>query len=406
MKNLFSEPNLFSRLVKVMLLLTLTTVALFTLATLFIIYSFEDVLFNERLKQAHLALAAGESLPYDLKLIDTIDDIDQGLLESVRFFEMPGTKNVGEFSLNDRHYHFLKTDFGTILYDTTDVTIVNRALEDIFIILGVLLLPVLILTYWVARYSAKYALKPFSELCEVFTLSEQQTMINREHIENVREADVKALAYKLLDALNKKADVLERQTLLNQAIAHELKTPLQVMEHSIELLSYSHQEVCETASYVRLKKSAHRMTRLCNGLLWLTSDKACYTELRTGACIQGLLEELIYVSKAHHVKIELEIIEELTFRMPEEVFELILFNLLNNVVLHGVKNGKFIVFRIQVNEKQVILSNDASPDSKKGINESNFGIGLMLVTKLAERFLVRTEYKADGAQFSVALSPR
>lgn len=406
MKNLFGEPNLFSRLVKVMLLLTLTTVTLFTFATLFIAYSFEDVLFDERLKQAHLKLAAGESLPYDLKLIDTTVDIDQGLLERIRFFEMPGTKNLGELRLNGRHYHFLKTNFGTILYDTTDVTIVNRALEDIFIILGVLLIPVLFLTYWVARYSARYALKPFSQLCEVFTQSEQQTMINTDHLEDVREVDVKTLAYKLHDALDKKAETLERQTLLNQGIAHELRTPLQVMEHSIELLSYSHQAVCETASYVRLKKSARRMTRLCNGLLWLTSDRAYYTKLRTGACIQGLLEELNDVSKAHHVKIELEIIEELTFTMPKEVFELILFNLLNNVVLHGVKDGKFIVFRIQVNEKQVTFSNDANPDNKESADESNFGVGLMLVTKLAERFFVRTEYKNDCAQFSVALFPR
>lgn len=397
----FGQPNLFSRLVKVLLLLSLTIVTLFTLATLFITYSFEDVLFNERLKQAHLKLTAGEELPYDLKLVDRTVDMEPDILQRIRYLEIAGAKNEGEFSYEGRHYHYLLTEYGTILYDTTDVTIVGRALEDIFLILAVLLIPVLFLTYGVARYCAKYALKPFSQLCEVFTESEKNAVVNKQYVERIHEVDVKALASKLHDALNKKATILERQLLLNQGIAHELRTPLQVMEHSIELLSYSHEALCDSAPYVRLKRSTHRMTRLCNGLLWLTSDRVCNTQLSVGLCIRGFLEDVADLTSTHHVKVDLVITDELNILIPKEVLELIIFNLLNNVIQHGLMIESEKVWRISVDKGQIIFSNHVAPFASEKVDESNFGIGLILVTRLAERFSLLVNYDVDDSIFVV-----
>ena len=114
MARLFGQKTLFSRLVTIISGLTLSIVVLFTGATLLLTYAFEDVLFNERLKQAHAKLILGETLPYDIQLINEQSSFHPDLMQTLRTEEAANKMGYGEFSIDQRRYHYLITDEGTV----------------------------------------------------------------------------------------------------------------------------------------------------------------------------------------------------------------------------------------------------------------------------------------------------
>lgn len=396
--------TLFSRLVTILSWLTLTIVALFTLATLIITYSFEDVLFNERLQQAHTKLKNGEALPYNIQLIDGLNELEPDLMQRLRYFELGQSNEYGEFRFDKRHYHYLVTEEGTILYDTTDVFLVERALEDVFLILGVLFIPTVILTLWVAKISARYALKPFAQLSELFVTQQQDLSKQQNEIEKIQEQDVKHIALELQRALQQKAELLEQQVMFNQGMAHELRTPLQVMRNSVELLAGNQRDIVNIPAFVRLEKSMNRLSRLSNGLLWLTSEQEFVGSTNAADTINHVLTQLKALTKAHNIRINFQVHENVNVVMPSEVLELIVFNLFNNVIHHGYAGDLGIDWHIELCSKQLRFANLANKRARQEINELHFGIGLNLVSRLAERFHLSASYKTVEGSFITTLT--
>ncbi len=396
-----AKRTLFSRLVTIISGLTFSIVLLFTAATLLITYSFEDVLFNERMEQAHVKFKNGESLPYNIRVIDKLDELEPNIIQKLRYFEVGQGDIYGEFNLDQRHYHYLITEHGTILYDTTDVALVDRALEDVFLILGVLLIPTVVLTFWVAKLSARYALKPFTQLSEVFTKDQEFTAAESKQLDAIKEQDVRLIAMELQDALQQKAQLLEQQVTFNQGLAHELRTPLQVMRNSVELMRASHQEMADSAAFRRLEKSMTRMRRLSNGLLWLTSNQVFNGSTEVQATIQSTLLQLEEQCSVHGVCVELNFDKAHMVAMPEEVLELIVFNLFNNVVHHGREVDAKIEWSISTQGNLLRFSNLASNMPKE---EQHFGIGLSLVSRLTERFGYTITHLHTRDQFCVSMS--
>lgn len=395
--------TLFSRLVTILAWLTLTIVALFTAATLIITYSFEDVLFHERLQQAHTKVKNGDVLPYNIRLIGALNELEPDLMQQLRFLEFGNNNEYGEFRFDKRHYHYLVTEEGTILYDTTDVSIVDRALEDVFLILGILLIPTIILTLWVAKLSARYALKPFTQLTQLF-VGQHDVALQNSEIDTIKEQDVKHIALELQRALQQKADLLEQQMIFNQGMAHELRTPLQVMRNSVELLAEKQQGLATTPAFLRLEKSMNRMARLSNGLLWLTSEQEFSDRINVAETVNKVLLQLDDLSKAHSVTVYFEVIGSTNAAVPTEVLELIVFNLFNNVVHHGQVTQDGIDWNIELCDHELRFSNLVAAQSVLEINEQHFGIGLNLVTRLAERFDLTVSYTKNKGHFLTTLT--
>lgn len=396
--------TLFSRLVKTLSWLTFSIVLLFTAATLLITYSFEDVLLNERLKQAHNKLKAGEALPYNIKLIDGSNELEADLFQKIQYFEYGQSKAYGEFDVGKRHFHYLLTEDGTILYDTTDVSIVNRALEDVFLVLAILLIPAILLTLWVAKLSARYALIPFNQLSQLFIDSKKTTNIDESLLEKIKEQDIKEIARELQNALSQKSTLLDQQVMFNQGMAHELKTPLQVMRHSIELLNETHQELSLSPAFIRLENAMDRMQRLSNGLLWLTSEQRFEGCINVKQTIESAIASLQDLAKAHQVTIDFKVEQDFSLQMPKSVLELIVFNLFNNVVNHGKAIGGKIKWLIVVDNNEIRFANLIADNDVIEIQEQHFGIGLTLVSQLTKRFELSNAYVKQRDEFIVVLS--
>ena len=397
-----SKPTLTSRLTKTITLLTFGITLLFTLVTVFIGYSLEDAMFQQQLRQGQTFLKKGYQLPHNITLKANLEEFDLSSAQKRMFVEFDNTDELGEFRSKGRHYHYKTVPQGVLLIDTTDIAVVSRSLSDILLIIFFVMLPAFGVSVWVAKKASSHALKPFNQLKALF-LTEQQGVDKLRKVPNdIQEQDVKLIAEELVQALEEKSELLEQQITFNQGMSHELRTPLQVMTHSLELLSNKFEGINEAASYKRVHKSIGRMQRISNGLLWLTSDENPHLNTNINDTLDQVLADSDDLTKAHNINVEVDSKASLNLPLPSIVFELIVMNLLNNVILHSREIDGKRHWQITISDKSVNFANQANETGYKSIDR--FGLGLMLVTKLSNKFGLTLETQLSGEQFFVQIS--
>lgn len=400
---LLQSKTLQSRLLKSISVFTLSLFLLFSATTLFIAYALEDALFKEQLQLASEKLNTDEPLPAHITLVSDITELKPTSIEQLLYLEFTNSDQAGEFSVDGKHFHYLTTEQGVLVLDTSEAGIINRAIDDILAILFFVLIPAMLLALWVARITAIHALKPFHQLSQLFVNHQNAEVMRLENLDHIHEQDVKHIALELMQALQQKAQLLEQQIAFNQGMAHELRTPLQVMTHSVEILSHSHEHLNNVTSFTRLNKSIQRMHRLCDGLLWLTSQQEFGKSTPVSQMLEASLTAFKDVIETHSIDVSIDTNANLQLGLPESVFELIVFNLLNNVVHHGHLTQGSTRWQIEISEQGIRFSNSIEQANEDIRDEERFGVGLKLVSMLAERFGYEAEISTKNHGFSFAI---
>jgi len=398
----FKSSTLSIRLTKLIALLTLGLFVLFSLVTFFVAYSLEDMMFNQQLLQANKQLQQQKTLPLHIKKKPNLSEFDLTLAPNKLFVEFDANDIFGEFSHNSKHYHYMKISNGLLLMDVTQQVVVKRGAKDILLTLVLIFIPCLLVSFFIARTISTQALKPFHHLSQHF-----QSKANSPHeaavkIIEIEEEDVKAIAQQLEQALEKQQQLVDEQIAFNQGMSHEIRTPLQVMSHSMELMEANHPELYQQPAMQRLVKSLGRIKRISNALLWLTS-KEKYNEV---TCVSTVLNQVIDeskdLSKAHHLNITLENINNYQPKvlMPSNVLELILFNLINNAIHHGKQQEEAIALLISISDNEIMFINERA--SQIGEQE-HFSLGLKLIKKLTARFNLKFKTQTINNSFKASI---
>ncbi len=386
-----NRPSLSLRLSKIFAALTIALFCMFSVTTVFILYSLEDAMFHQQLKQADKDLKQGLQISERIMRSQDLSAYNFAVNEPSRY---------GEFSFENRSYHYLKRHSGYLLIDVTEQSIVIRGLDGIVLILGLILVFSLIVSSFFANRLSQLALKPFTQLCNIFSqvYDANQTKVI---IANIEEEDIKRLAVKLRNSLDEKEQLIEEKLTFNQGMSHELRSPLQVIASSMELISAKEPQLNNMQAYKRLEKAIVRMRRISASFLWLTSKEENENESDVVQSVQQITTDLSDVLNVHKMKVALTLGHDLHFKMPNEVCELIIANLIGNAINHARHNENGKTLTIKFSENGVEFSNDIGDDAfsrKKG-----FGIGLSLVSKLAQRFDLVFKVWSEESIFFVAL---
>jgi signal transduction histidine kinase len=417
-----AKPTLLSRVHQHSLWLAGILFSLFSLLTIFIVFALEDAFLKDQLQQTYQSLQQGHVLPKHYRLITDTENFQITDAEQLKYFEFDD--NSGEFEQSGQHFHFLKTDLGILLLNSSKVSFVNRAIDDILLLLLVMLIPTLIITLWLSGKLAHQALKPFTLMQQALTTNEPNTNQLKTVVANIQEQDLQAIANQLIHALQQQQQALHAHITFNQGMAHEIRTPLQVMSHSMELINVSLPQAAELASYRRLDKALIRMNRISTALLWLTSDAQEAHATNASDIIQTMLKESEPLIQAHSLDIHLtQHPTTLELPVPAEVLELVVLNLLTNVIHHGQSVDGHIAWHIDIQPTQVRFSNSFSDSLDDPVGSSagqpepgeatiaatktaSFGLGLQLVVALMQRFDVACEIHNSNNEFSVTLSSK
>ncbi|MGH1372744.1 MAG: sensor histidine kinase [Cellvibrionaceae bacterium] len=382
-------------------LLTLACFTLFSLMTLFIVFSLEDAFFKEQLRQHSARIAPGRALPEGYQLVDDLSSFDISITEKLRYVEFD--HDFGEFKHEGKHYHFMNTGQGVLVLNSSELGIISRAIDDILLLMLIVLLPAIALTYWVSSKIADKSLKPFTQIHRAIANSKDQTQAIKHTLDDIDEEDIRLLASQLVDAIDQRTNMLEEQIVFNQGMAHEIRTPLQVMSNSVELMTSTVDGVDAIPAFHRLNNAILRMNRISSALLWLTSTSKETHNSDAKEIIKNVLRESTQLLETHKITLTVNEHHSLELPVPAVVLELITLNLLTNVIHHSQAEGTVRVWAIDIHEHYVVFSNPVTTEPA-ATRRQGFGLGLMLVSKLAEKFSIDFKATRDGDQYQVILS--
>jgi len=359
-------------------------------------------MFNQQLVQAKEQLQHQQTLPLQVQKVADLSTFGSTLSPNKQFMEFDADDLFGEFSHKNKHYHYMKLSDGLLVMDVTEKVVVKRGAKDMITILVLLLIPCIALSVYLAKTISAHALRPFHRLSQHFQQRDKQQNEPLETLIDIEEADVKIIAQQLEQALAKQTLLIEEQAMFNQGMSHEIRTPLQVMSHSLELFEVNYAELYTQPLVQRLVKSIARIKRISNALLWLTSKDQCQDKSPINEVLDRVLFESKNLITAHNLDITLNNINknQPTVTMPEEVLELIFFNLLNNTIHHGMHSNDSNELTITIEKNSVMFSNEIVDTISE---QQHFNLGLNLIKKLAERFNNGFTTEVTNNQFNATL---
>jgi signal transduction histidine kinase len=311
----------------------------------------------------------------------------------------------GEFPNGEKYYHFMILEDKVILFESTNFVINDTRLKGVIKLLLQAFIPFLIAAFFISKIIAKRALKPFSTLKTTLLKPDKLAIDIREVNQHIKETDVKQIADELVFALEKKEQILAQQIAFNQGMSHELRTPLQVMTHAVELIGIKNPELMQQDVYMRLANSMSRMHRTSEAMLWLTSTNESTHQTQVNTCLARIKNDILQTYNNHGLKLDIQEQGKLSLPMPEEVFEFILYNLVNNVVHHGKVDNETIPLYINITADSICFKNAVVSNEVKNANSTtNFGLGLSLVSKLCKRFGLRESIENNKNVYSIEIN--
>lgn len=241
-------------------------------------------------------------------------------------------------------------------------------------------------------------------------------------------------------AFNKMAEAIEQydklKTQFFSNLSHELKTPLNVIYATSQLLSTQYDKLdfdeykAEVKKYMQItKQNCYRLLRLISNLIDITRYDSGYLKLELSNCNIVYLVEEITISVAKYAEsngIDIVFdteIEEKIIACDHDFIERITLNLLSNAIKFTNKDGNIFVNVYDKQDSIVISIKDTGigiPDDKLDViferfgqvdtslsrNNEGSGIGLSLVKALVEAHKGTISVKSklyEGTEFIIKL---
>ena len=156
--------------------------------------------------------------------------------------------------------------------------------------------------------------------------------------------------------------------------AHELRTPLALMQAQVELFSAEHPDVLpETADFLRLlREQTERMTQMTRTLLEMCGLQAvpCTDHIELGPMIDEIFADLAPLAEKNNVMLERE--GDGTMTGSDTLIYRLLFNLTENAIKYNRPGGSVRLFVTPEPEKLLIRVADTGPGIPERFQRSIF----------------------------------
>ena len=142
-------------------------------------------------------------------------------------------------------------------------------------------------------------------------------------------------------------------------VAHELKTPLMIIQGEIELL-HIQQKTITNEKYESIFNEIQRLTTIINDLLYLSKLDARQIEIiKEKVDLNDVFEQLMqktqFISKKHHAEIIFNKNDVKTIWADKDKILQVLFNLVTNALTHGQTTSK-VMIEADNNQNETIIS--------------------------------------------------
>ena len=308
--------------------------------------------------------------------------------------------------LGDKAYQvYVGTDAGRQIYVAYDITewealeqpVINNLIGAVVLVSAL----AVVLGFWISRQI----------ITPVTALSERLRALDPRQ-RNVRIAadfsgEVAAIAESFDRYMERLDGFVEREQLFTAAAAHELRTPLAVIQGATEVLA-EQQNLPPSAQRViaRLERATREMREFIEALLFLSREDAASGGEQARCELGGIVSQLIedYRSLAagkRHLAIELTASTELWLDTPPALPTIVISNLLRNAVEHTDQGAIRVALegrtlRIDDTGRGIPENARAALFARGHSTKPSGGMGLHLTKRICDRF---------GWQLTVASTP-
>jgi len=399
--------TLLSRIRRYLIGLVAVIVAVFVFLQFFILYGLEDALLNERLKDAAIRFERGQPLPFDIEYWPAKSSGVNPDVLIVKGSALQFSDSDNELSLNGVPYHYLRVEQGVLVLDASRSGLVTRLFDDVILLLVLAIVPVIALLLLFSYAITARAMQPFTELKKLFVGNHNEIWATREKLDDIAEDDIRQVAETLIEAIETRSKSLEEQMVFNQGLAHELRSPLQIMASSSELLALSQPSIQQDKAFLRLNRSIARIRRISNGLLWLTrtdDEDGIVDEIDVKMAFENMLAEFQGEFDRRGIKVDVTGEQGPIWKVPLDVIELVILNVFQNVWTHCGQNDDQHSMALNFDEGSVSCANTVADKANEGVTRG-FGLGLMLLTKLLNRFELNVTTQISNHDFRLDIRP-
>lgn len=288
-----------------------------------------------------------------------------------------------------------------MLAEVGDLLSVSKLSAEISLLfVGVLILG-LTLAVWQAYILASNTTKPISSLAKkVADLADNSASKHAKVRHQTNEvAYLSAIIESVFSNLEK---TLIRERNFTQNVSHELRTPLTIFQNTLSLIK---QRDWLATDKTTLSYAAEKMQSTIDTLLIMAREEGSQLGMIK---IRPIIENslLTHYQSLEIAKVEttVEVDDELVVSANADLVGLIVQNVLGNVVRHAPScrltisaNSTNLVFRNTKSE----LTQDQPSDSI----ESDSGLGLLLIKRMAEQMQWQIQITDDDQQFKIVLLP-
>lgn len=209
--------------------------------------------------------------------------------------------------------------------------------------------------------------------------------------------DIRQLEAQLLEAKNTILSSLQREQEFNQFAAHEIRSPLTVIQGSAELLTeLLPNNLQQQATTLRIINASQELKQLVNALLLLGQNQLDDHHNQVVE-INEILKALIgQLPQPYQSRIRVSHLGALNVYGPESFLIILFKNLILNAMTHSSKD-----LRIHIEKDKIRFCN---PIDEIAEPEESYGYGLIIIDRICEKMHWRYKKQLTEKQFSVEIN--
>ena len=375
---------------------TVTLFSGFALLAVLLSFMLEDSFIDQRLDDvassqrfdAHPLPAQFSRYPLDQAPLELQQNMHNASIGSIREFRMDSGQYLHvRLSENESGERFF------LAYDVSDQLFVNTALQNVWpLLLSIIVLLAALAWYLANRFSRHVAEHARTLILQLGACDDVATMQQLAQSQTVFE--FAELARLNAEALQRHVDSLNREKETLAFLSHELRTPMQSIQNSVDLLESQRDH---RAAFERLQRASRRLQRAAHSILWLASNSKRTT---TEPCaVRSILASLINefsslaATRQQHMICQAD---DIDWPMPTEIIETVIANVLLNAIQHG-DSGEI---HIALTSEALTIRNPAASVA----NNEGFGLGLQIVQRLLEAFGFGLRYQHDNGVVEIRIA--
>lgn len=195
----------------------------------------------------------------------------------------------------------------------------------------------------------------------------------------------------------------------NENSAHEIQTPLAIIQSKLEILMQRKELKKESIILIKsINEATARLFKLNQGLLLISKIDNLYFQEEKEISLKKIIETCLInykeIMQLKKIKVELEASDPAVVMMNDILAEVLISNLISNAVRYNIDGGFIKCF---IGTGYLIISNSGAPLKidpellfrrfhKKSENPKSVGLGLSIVKRITETYKMEITYTCTG----------